>query len=169
MPSEIKPETPALLWVAFLWHRNCASPGPPGRLIPCKLPAMLSLLALGGLFALESRVLRRGLSHCNKKTRCRVHHVPGWRCPSAPLSMSSLLSPFVSMGPDPDHRAGSREMETVTSVSTEHIHSGDVGNGELRSCPAPPPRNTGDLLETNAAIAAGRRPDAVDAMAVGAG
>lgn len=67
MPSEIKPETPALLWVAFLWHRNCASPGPPGRLIPCKLPAMLSLLALGGLFALESRVLRRGLSHCNKK------------------------------------------------------------------------------------------------------
>jgi hypothetical protein len=31
MPSEIKPETPPLLWVAFLWYRNCASPGPPGR------------------------------------------------------------------------------------------------------------------------------------------
>ena len=119
-----------------------------------------SLPALGGLFALGSCdvVCRTAIQKKVSRSSCAWMEVP--LCPSFDVVVAVCLD-------RPDHRAGSGRWRRVCHQNT---HSGDVGNGELRSCPAHPPGNAGDSLEPmpRSQLDACRGPDAVDAMAVGA-
>ncbi|KAK0753268.1 hypothetical protein B0T18DRAFT_396384 [Schizothecium vesticola] len=125
------------------------------------LPAMLSLVALGGLFALGScDVVCRTAT---KKSVAFIVRLDG----GAPLPLFRCRRRRLSRWTQTTELAPGRWRR----VCHQNTHSGTFGNGELRRCPAPPPRNTGDSMEPmpRSQLARRRRPDAVDAMAVGAG